>query len=259
MADESSDTPRGTWSPGDDLIALLPASLSPEERRYLLFAAVMAAEQEALDPALVCAVIEQESSWQTRAYREEPAIKDASYGLMQVLGGTARGMGHTGPPEDLYEPTVGCRYGCDFLRQMLDLFGQDVLLAVAAYNAGPTAVRANVVYHQERGELPTEAFQVAYEHVLKVFRKVERYRPVARLSAAESLSDDQRQTLGLLSALGAGRESVERWVNQIGRAKEIGATVRALARPLTPKRVSVALRQGNAASLDGLGTELERF
>jgi soluble lytic murein transglycosylase len=47
----------------------------------------------------------------------------------------------------LYDPAVNVRLGASYLRQLLDLFGGNVLLAVAAYNAGPGRiggiVRAN--------------------------------------------------------------------------------------------------------------------
>ena len=65
------------------------------------------ASQHALDPALVCAIIEQESSWDTHAIRYEPAFRSRyvaplglppteeiarsiSWGLMQVMGQSAR-------------------------------------------------------------------------------------------------------------------------------------------------------------------------
>lgn len=50
------------------------------------------ADKYNVDPALVAAIVEQESTWNPNAYRYEPLINDASYGLMQTLYGTAKGM-----------------------------------------------------------------------------------------------------------------------------------------------------------------------
>src|SRR5579864_8142933 len=84
----------------------------------LLILARQAADAQALDPVLVCAVIEQESGWNTWSMRYEPAFfaryvaslytnnkvsaseayaRGYSWGLMQVMGQTAREHGFTEP------------------------------------------------------------------------------------------------------------------------------------------------------------------
>lgn len=55
-----------------------------------------------------------ESGFRPRAYRFEPRLNEASYGLMQVLPSTARQFGFTGEPESLYDPLTNLRYGTRF-------------------------------------------------------------------------------------------------------------------------------------------------
>ncbi len=63
-------------------------------------------EKYDLDPKLIFATIMLESGGNTYAIRHEPHINDASYGLGQILYGTALGLGFEGNPQDLYDPEV---------------------------------------------------------------------------------------------------------------------------------------------------------
>lgn len=82
------------------------------------------------------AVIELESSGNSRAYRAEPAIKDASYGLMQLLTTTARGLGFQGSPEQLYEPATNIDLGSKLLGDLRTRYGDDFRRIYSAYNSG---------------------------------------------------------------------------------------------------------------------------
>jgi peptidoglycan lytic transglycosylase len=88
-----------------------------------------------LDPALLAAVIYQESKFKADAESKSGAI-----GLMQLLPDTAKGIAlHTGGSAfrvaDLYDPELNVRYGCWYLRHLLRKYG-DERTALAAYNAG---------------------------------------------------------------------------------------------------------------------------
>jgi soluble lytic murein transglycosylase len=88
-----------------------------------------------LDPALLAAVIYQESKFKANARSSSGAI-----GLMQLLPDTAKGIAlHTGGTafrvEDLYNPEINVRYGAWYLRHLLEKYG-DERTALAAYNAG---------------------------------------------------------------------------------------------------------------------------
>ena len=92
-----------------------------------------------LDPALLAAVIYQESKFDANARSDRGAI-----GLMQLLPGTAKGIAaRTGGSRfrvsDLYDPELNVRYGSWYLRHLLDKYGAE-RTALAAYNAGQTNV-----------------------------------------------------------------------------------------------------------------------
>ncbi|MCL4500792.1 MAG: lytic transglycosylase domain-containing protein [Deltaproteobacteria bacterium] len=84
-----------------------------------------------VDPALVRAVVRNESGFNAGAVSPKGA-----QGLMQLMPGTAALMGVRDP----FDPEQNIAGGVGYLRHCLDRFGQNVPLAVAAYNAGPEAV-----------------------------------------------------------------------------------------------------------------------
>lgn len=111
-----------------------------------------------LDVPLVCAVCEQESSWNPWSVRYEAAfharyiqpliekgeVKTAtesacramSFGLMQIMGQTARELGFTGVfLSELCDPKLGTDFGCKKLRRCFDL-KVDASAALLAYNGG---------------------------------------------------------------------------------------------------------------------------
>jgi len=119
-----------------------------------------------LEPALVCAVIEQESAWDQWAVRYEPAFlsryvaplytagklsatetytRSMSWGLMQVMGQVARESGFDGPSlAELCDPPTGVEWGCRLLAKRLERAHGDVAAALLAWNGG-----ANPAYPAE--------------------------------------------------------------------------------------------------------------
>jgi soluble lytic murein transglycosylase-like protein len=124
----------------------------------LIASARKAAAAQALDPALVCAVVEQESAWNTWAIRFEPAFfakyvaslytnnkvtasevyaRGFSWGLMQVMGQVARETGFDAPfLAALCDPEQGLVTGCKVLRKKFDAMAGDTTRALLAWNGG---------------------------------------------------------------------------------------------------------------------------
>ena len=123
-----------------------------------------------LDPALLAAVIYQESKFRADAKSSSGAI-----GLMQLRPQTAKGIAiRTGGTHfrvsDLYNPEINVRYGSWYLRHLLDKYG-DERDALAAYNAG----QRNVDEWRAEGkdiQFPeTRAYVDRVEHLKGVYER----------------------------------------------------------------------------------------
>jgi soluble lytic murein transglycosylase-like protein len=90
--------------------------------------------QYGVDPELVRIVIQKESQFNPNAVSRSGAI-----GLMQLMPETAEVLG----VQDPYNPWENVMGGVKFLSQLFDMFGGDLELTLAAYHAGPTAVKKN--------------------------------------------------------------------------------------------------------------------
>ena len=97
------------------------------------------AAEKRLDPALLAGMIYTESKFSNRTSAA------GAQGLMQLMPGTAqfiaqRSGGSRFQLEDLGTPQVNVAYGAWYLRYLLDRYGQNKVLAIAAYNGGETNV-----------------------------------------------------------------------------------------------------------------------
>ena len=127
--------------PSPDILALARAS----------------AARHALDPALVCAVVEHESAWDAHAIRYEPGFRtryvaplglppteevarSISWGLMQVMGQVAREHGFSGKfLSALCDPAAGLDIGCAVLATKLSAAGGNLARSLELWNGGANA------------------------------------------------------------------------------------------------------------------------
>jgi soluble lytic murein transglycosylase-like protein len=119
--------------------------------------AVLYAQKHGLDTALLCALIEHESSWNQWAIRYEPqffaryilpllqnqTVRDTeararafSWGLMQILGQVAREFGFAGDLASLCDPDIGTEWGCRKLKHCMDRHVGNTKAALLEFNGG---------------------------------------------------------------------------------------------------------------------------
>jgi soluble lytic murein transglycosylase-like protein len=115
-----------------------------------------AAVSSAVEANLLRAVIVVESGFNSRAVSKRGAV-----GLMQLMPATASRFGVSNP----YDPKQNVRAGARYLKFLIDRFGQNIRLALAAYNAGEDAVDRN------GGQIPPFTETMAYvPRVLKIYQ-----------------------------------------------------------------------------------------
>ena len=90
------------------------------------------ANRHQVDPDLVRAIVRVESDYDPKAVSNKGAM-----GLMQLIPATARRFGVENP----FDPKQNLEGGVNYLRYLLDLFGGDLSLSLAAYNAGEHSVQ----------------------------------------------------------------------------------------------------------------------
>jgi soluble lytic murein transglycosylase-like protein len=114
-----------------------------------------AADRYKVDPAMIMAIIMAESSYNPKA-----VSKKGAKGLMQLMPTTAKSLG----VKDSFNPEHNINGGVQYFKKLLNQFGGDVELALAAYNAGSRKVK------EHRGIPPYGATKYYVKKVIKYYR-----------------------------------------------------------------------------------------
>ena len=147
-----------------------PMTYAPEIRA--------AATEFSLDPAYVASVVLAESSFDAEAVSSAGAI-----GLMQIMPSTGEWI--AGKLDDafdvqrLYEPSVNLRYGCWYLRFLLDRYDGDMRTASTAYHQGQGRVDEwlqDPQYSQDGRTLTAISSAVTDTYVNRIMENYEHYK-----------------------------------------------------------------------------------
>ncbi|MDR2405833.1 MAG: lytic transglycosylase domain-containing protein [Deltaproteobacteria bacterium] len=135
--DSSQDAPVYSLSPNVELVDQVASRIHGKpnfDKKAGRYEEIIqeAAQENSVSPVLVKAVIQAESRFNPGAISSQGAV-----GLMQILPSTARSMGFSSPQI----PRENVRAGVRYLKVLLDEFGDEEALAIAAYNCGPDNVK----------------------------------------------------------------------------------------------------------------------
>jgi len=127
--------------------------------------AIAAAQRHGLAPELVLAVVGVES-----AFKPDAVSHKGAQGLMQLMPGTAKELG----VDDALDPAQNLDGGARYLRMLLAQYGGDVGRALAAYNAGPGAVK------RHRGVPP---YRETHHYIDRVLKRYQREQAAGKSAA----------------------------------------------------------------------------
>ena len=117
------------------------------ERIELIEIAIATAKQHNVPPGIVLAIITKESNWNILAENKFNKNKSKDSGLMQLNSLNYKEFKkkfNNNKDFDLKDPIINIHIGVQYLESLHDMFG-DWSLAIAAYNCGPTLVRAKKI------------------------------------------------------------------------------------------------------------------
>jgi len=147
----------------------------PHERYVFGYAAVYG-----LDPYLVAAVIRAESS-----FAHEAESGSGARGLMQIMPDTAKWaaeqMQIDFDPEMLFKPKYNIRIGCWYLRELFNSFGGNLIVVLAAYNAGQGKVSRWLdegLWTGSKDDLDRIPFGETRTYIKRVLNNYQRYQDI---------------------------------------------------------------------------------
>lgn len=161
-ADVEKIEPEEVFTPVVPVPPVAPQAVAPPYRELVS----AAASRYGVDAELISSVMEVESHFDAKAVSPKNAR-----GLMQLLPQTAARLG----VKDIFDPQQNIEAGTRYLKELLDLYKNNLTLALAAYNAGPDKV-------QKYGDVPPYRETVSYVNQVK--RKYQKSKSAAAAKTA---------------------------------------------------------------------------
>jgi hypothetical protein len=209
-----------------------PKKETPEQRLVRIRENVMrkygptiieAAKQHSVNPMLVATIIAQESAGNPNA-----VSRAGAKGLMQLMPGTARGLG----VKDSSDPIQNIFAGTKYIATQLKNNKGDVALALASYNAGPGNVR------KYKGVPPFKETQSYVKHItaaLGINAPQQNYE--APKVAVSSYQPERSANTATLSSVGDGRLPISMMMEQEEEEPQMAEIPREVAQAAAPKIV----------------------
>jgi hypothetical protein len=173
---EETEAPPGSGEPeisdfmveSDSKVLLVNLSESEKAAKQYYPIILKASRKHNVDPHLITAIIMTESGFNPRA-----VSRVGAKGLMQIMPRTARSLGL----KDVFNPEKNIEADVRYFKRLLDRFGGNVRLALAAYNAGSRSVN-------EHGGIPPKTETIHF--VRKVSRLHQEFKKSEPETVAES-------------------------------------------------------------------------
>lgn len=160
-----------------------------------------ASQRRQLDPDFVNSVIKAESNFKTRAVSPKGA-----QGLMQLMPQTAAQLGVS----NAFDPKANVNAGTTYLSQLLDLYHDDPILALAAYNAGPQRVQQ---YH---GVPP---YRETHAYIARIVRDFNAKKTAKKAGQAQASAKKAPSTQAARNTGAPGNSTARKKIQQTVAAK----------------------------------------
>lgn len=168
-----------------------PTPIDKGLREKLVVMVRSAAKEESLDPALVCAIVDEESNWEANTFAMDAEFlarhvrllrqvmlpteaigRSTRFGLMQIYGQVARELGFLNTFDSLCNPTVGLIWGCRHLAGLMRQVREEAKQQNSESNTADPVSELDIV----RGTLVRWNHSSDKKYADRVIAKVSKYQ-----------------------------------------------------------------------------------